>query len=754
MTGGSGESRALRPLWGLTLGAAAGSGFALAVPTAGPGPLHLMMVVAGTLLFALAARRGQHAPIVLWLTAGFAMAGGHGLQTATGRHELAHLIDLEDRVWIRARLVVTEGWTEGRWGWRARVRVLDAQHAHVRVPKLRRCRLEIRGKLKPGELPQPGDIVTGLVSIRGSPGSPLLVTNSRRMIETTSEVQPLPALRGRLANELLGAAGNDADRIRAAELAAALSLGRRDLLPPTRREDWRRSGLAHVLAVSGLHVGLVAGMTWLLLSVGGASPTTTRIVILTVLPTYALLAGASPSAVRAALMGSIFVGARLLGRAIVPMAAVLLAAFLLLFADPSLIAEVSFQLTVLLTAALVRWAPSLSAAIPLPRWLAAAIAVPVIAQLAAAPLVAHHFATAIPGAAAANFLVPWLLGPVVLCSVAATAVAPISSAAAGWLLDLINLGSQTLWIAGTPGRSAELIPPPLPNGLLSCLVIFGLVSLLPGRPAKSGAVAYTATVAAFALWWLVIPPSNATEVELLPVSHGLALRISSEDTHVLMDGGGSRREAAQLLAPTRVRRLAAVIASHGDEDHIAGLTTILRTSDVDALVVPAWLVTNREAVPLIRAARRHDVRIVPVVRGSRLDLADAAVEVLWPPSNDPPADENERSLVARLITDRGTVLLTADIGDAIERRLAATTDLECSIVIVPHHGSRHSASPALLDATTARFALIPAGPQNLHHHPHPEVIGRLDERGIPFRAPIRDGRCGVRWEDGQWRLYP
>ncbi len=754
MTGGSSESRALKPLWGLTLGAAAGSGIAVAVPTVGPGPLHLMMVVAGTLLFAIAVCQGQHAPIVLWLTAGFAMAGGHGLHTAAGRHELAHLIDLDDRVWIRARLVVTEGWTEGRWGWRARVRVLDAQHAHVRVPKLRRCRLEIRGNLNPGELPRPGDVVTGLVSIRGSPGSPLLVTNSRRTIKTTSEVQPLPALRGLLANEILGSAGTDADRIRSAELAAALSLGRRDLLPPTRREDWRRSGLAHVLAVSGLHVGLVAGMTWLLLSVGGASPTTTRIVILIVLPTYALLAGASPSAVRAALMGSIFVGARLLGRAIVPMAAVLLAAFLLLLSDPSLIAEVSFQLTVLLTAALVRWAPSLSATIPLPRWLAAAIAVPVIAQFAAAPLVALHFGTAIPGAAAANFLVPWLLGPVVLCSVAATAVAPLSSAAAGWLLDLIDLGSQTLWIAGTPGRSAELIPPPLPIGLLACLVIFGLVALLPGRPAKAGAVAYTATVAAFALWWLVIPPSIETEVELLPVSHGLALRISSEETHMLMDGGGSRREAAQLLAPIRIRRLAAVIASHGDEDHIAGLTTILRTTDVDALVVPAWLATSREAVPLLRAARRNDVRIVPVVRGSRLDLDGAAIEVLWPPSNDLPADENERSLVARLVTDRGEVLLTADIGDAIERRLAATTDLECSVVIIPHHGSRHSASPALLDATTARFALIPAGPENLHHHPHPEVIERLDERGIPFRAPIRDGRCGARWKDGQWRLYP
>jgi len=750
----SAESQVLKPLWGLTLGAAAGSGTALALPRIGSGWLHLLIALAGAVLFTLAARHGHEAPVVLWLVAGFATVGGHGLHVAADRGELARLIDSEDPVWIRARLVVTEGWAESRWGWRTRVRVLDAQHKDDKIPKLVRCRFEIRGNVQPSELPRPGAIVKGLVSIRGSPHSVLLVATSSGLIQPTPGSHALPAIRGRLADHLLVAAGIDVERIRAAELAAALSLGRRDLLPPTRRDGWRRSGLAHVLAVSGLHVGLVGGMTWLMLSAGGASPTTTRIALLMVLPTYALLAGASPSAIRAALMGVIYVGARLLGRAIVPMAAVLLAALLLLLIDPSLIAEVSFQLTVLLTAALVRWAPSLAAAIPLPRWLSAAIAVPVIAQLAAAPLVAYHFASLVPGAAAANLLVPWLLGPVVLASVAATAVAPLCSTAAGWLLEFVDLGSRFLWFASSPGRMSELIPPNPSFLLLACIVIFGLIALLPGRPAKVGALAYTITVAAFCVWWLLIPPRIRSEVELLPVSHGLALRISSQGSHLLMDGGGSRREAAEMLAPTRVHHLAAIIASHGDEDHINGLTTILRTTVVDNLIIPAWLTRSHDAVPLLREARRRDVRVVPVARGSRIDLGTAALEILWPPAVDPPGAENERSLVARLRLDRGTILLTADIGRTTEHRLLASTDLGCTIIIIPHHGSRHSASPALLDATNARFALIPAGPKNLHHHPHSEVIERLDQRGISYRVPIRDGRCGARWEDGEWRLYP
>jgi competence protein ComEC len=738
----------------MTLGAAAASGLALALPQTGPAWLPLPLFIVGASLFAFAAHRGRDTPLALWLLVGFTVVGAHGLHDAGNRHDLADLIDREDPVWIRARILVTEGWTEGRWGWQTRIRVLESRHDHRSIPKLRRCRLEVRGTVNPGDLPQPGDIVRGLVSIRGSPRSPLLVTNSRSLIQATTEVHPLPALRGRLSDELLAAARTDVDRIRAAELAAALSLGRRDLLAPLRREGWRRSGLAHVLAVSGLHVGLVAGMAWLLLAIGGASPTTTRIVILALLPAYALLAGASPSAVRAALMGSIFVGAGLLGRAVVPMAAVLLAALLLLLTDPSLVAEVSFQLTVVLTAALVRWAPPLTAAIPLPRWLAAAIAVPIVAQLAAAPLVAHHFGAAIPGAAASNLLVPWLLAPVVLASVAATAAAPVCASAAAWLLDLVDLGSRALWLAGAPGRSAELVPPAIPAVLLACVVAFGLVSLLPGRSARIGALAYTSTITAFSAWWLVIPPPPSKIVELLPVSSGLALRISFDGRNLMMDGGGRRREAAQLLAPARIRRLDAVIASHGDEDHIAGLVTILETTAVDTLVVPVWLRSCPEAVPLLRAARRRGVRIIPVVRGSRLDLGPMALEILWPPAAAAPSAENERSIVARLRTAGGPILLTADIGRATEHRLIASTDLDCPVVVIPHHGSRYSATPAFLDAAGARLALVPAGPENLHHHPHPDVIERLDRRGIEYRMPIRDGRCGARWQDGEWTLYP
>ncbi len=240
------------------------------------------------------------------------------------------------------------------------------------------------GTVRSQDLPQPGGVIEALVSIRGSPQSPLLVAPSSRLLETDGKLSSRPRS-SRAPRPRAPGRGTLRCRPHSRRRTRGITGPRPPRSPSARPpRGMERSGLAHVLAVSGLHVGLIAGMAWLLLALFEASPTTTRIVILLVLPTYALLAGGSPSAVRAALMGIIYLGARLLGRAVLPMAAVLLTAFLLLLADPTLIAEVSFQLTVLLTAALVRWAPVVSAAIPGPRWIAIAIAVPIIAQLAAA----------------------------------------------------------------------------------------------------------------------------------------------------------------------------------------------------------------------------------------------------------------------------------------------------------------------------------------------------------------------------------
>lgn len=753
MTDVSSRARALRPLWMLATGSAIGA-LGTALTTVEPRSwLPPAVVVVGLAAAGLALhwrRRGRSAE--LWLLAGLALVGGRGLFDVGENLQLRRLID-DGESMIRARVVIVEGWSPSRWGQRTRVSILTARHQERPFELPRRCRLEVRGEARPDELPEPGSVVEILARVRGTHRSPLLVAASQRLVIDEGDRRLFPTIRNKLAHALFRAAGTDVDRIRTAEVAAALALGRRDLVPQDRRDRWRRSGLAHVLAVSGLHVGLVGGAVWLILALGGASPNTTRLAVLVLVPAYAVLAGAAPSAVRAALMVCIYLLARLLGRALLPMAAVLLAATLLLVAEPSLIIHAGFQLTVVITAALVRWVPVLTEALFGPRWLTGSLSVPVVAQLAAAPLVASHFRTIIPGAIVSNILALPLLVPVILGSVLTVVIAPLWRWMAAGVLDGVGLLLGLLHWLSAPARAVELITPQVPIVITIPVAIFGWIALQHRRWARMGVVAWIGTLMVFGVWWVVPRSAFPPSVEQLPVNDGAAAIIRHGGDAALIDAGRYRREAAEMIAG-RSRELRAVIASHTDEDHIGGMMQILRSYEVDYLIMPAWMMSDPPAVPLLRAARRSGTRILPVASGSAIDLGSIRLEVVWPPLRKPPTLENERSLVARVVFAGGTVLATADIGRTTEYRLARNASLQSDVLLVPHHGSRGSTGPLFLDRVEPSVALIPAAPGNSHGHPSREVLDRLEARGVPYRYPAHDGRCGAKWDGNEWVLFP
>jgi competence protein ComEC len=282
----------------------------------------------------------------------------------------------------------------------------------------------------------------------------------------------------------------------------------------------------------------------------------------------------------------------------------------------------------------------------------------------------------------------------------------------------------------------------------------GWLALQTGRRARAGALLWISACAITGLWWWLRPAPAAPRVELLPVSDGLAAVIAGGGSTLLIDGGRWRDEAAHALADRGHGPMNLVMASHTDEDHVAGLPAVLAAGGVSRLVLPVWMMSEPEVVPLLRAARRGGVTIRRVARGSSIRAGDLAIEVLWPPASDPPAAENERSLVARVLLEDGRVLVTSDIGRPTEIVLSRLGILSSDVLIVPHHGSRHSASSVLLSATRPAVALIPAGPRNIHGHPHREVLKRLDDRGIPYRFPLGHGLCGACLVDGEWKVFP
>ncbi len=744
--------RTLNPLWYLALGLLIGLLLCIHAASLIPGRISVLFLFTGMLAFtALGFLPKRSIPLLLF-GVGLLLGIGRGSRVASELQSRRAFIE-DPGASLRITGRILEGWTATNWGYRSRLRVNEAKHLEDKVNLPRSCRVEIRGTHRE-ELPPPGQEIESLARLRASPERPLLLIASAGMVHRLGPPKGFPALREKLAKSLLEAAGHKISRIRAAELASALALGRRDLMPPERLESWRRGGAAHVLAVSGLHIGIISGLLWIIGILLHLHPNTRRILIIPLISGYALLAGASPSAMRACLMISLYLVSRLIGRAVLPMATILLAVIVLLLWNPLLLFQPGFQLTILITAALIRWLPPIIEALPIPKYLGALLTLPFLAQAAALPLVATHFRALNPATGLVNLAVPFLLSPTIPLSAAATLVAGIAPGLSAHLLDLISLLSSAFSAVSALGWSRLYIPP-APSVLL--LVPMLIAAILAFRYDRAGRIAGPATlflILLLPLSWLLRPGPRPDSVDLLPVSDGTALLLNSADSHILFDGGRFRSDAAEKLADAGIRSLDALILSHADGDHIGGVARILETVPTKEFILPRWLMDDPRIPGLLSRARNRGTRITPIVRGLDFQVGDLRLRTLWPPYHAVSDGDNDRSLVIRARWTAGSILLTGDISRSVDFQLLRRGNIRSDLLLVPHHGSRNSSSTALLDAVSPSIALIPAGPGNLHHHPHSEILRMLRRRHIPSRYPARDGVCGALFDGKRWRAFP
>ncbi|RLE24944.1 MAG: hypothetical protein DRJ65_08930, partial [Acidobacteria bacterium] len=527
MTDPPSPQASLDALWSFMVGVVSAIGLTLIAAATTPPAASAALGVAGGLTLLAGFYADGRRRLLFLLIAGLALGGWRGIEESRHRIDLDVLLENPSPAALRVNMTLLEGWSTGRWGHTTRVRVHDASHTSRAIDLPRRCRLEVRSSAPNVDLPRPGTQIRALVSIKGDAENPLLVAASSDLLQALKAPRGAPAVREYLAESLVKAAGTDPGRIRSAELAAALALGRRDLVPAHRRQGWRASGLGHALAVSGLHVGIVSGTLWLIAVMLGLQPTVIRWILLLAVPGYTILAGSAPSAVRACLMVCLYLVARLMGRAAMPLGTVLVAAVLMLLVSPGLILEAGFQLTVCVTAALIRWTPPLVRRLRGPLWLRGAIAVPIVAQLAAAPIVAFHFKTVTPLAAVVNLGIPLLLTPTIPLAVLSVILAPLWPGGAGWVLELIRISTDALWVIGGLGRHWTLIVPTLPVFILFLLVAAGLPALRYDRFGRVGGTVWIALILVSPVGLFLHRNAPGDGAELLPVGDGLALTLTT-----------------------------------------------------------------------------------------------------------------------------------------------------------------------------------------------------------------------------------
>jgi competence protein ComEC len=567
------------------------------------------------------------------------------------------------------------------------------------------------------------------------------------------------------------------ERGRAGAFLAGFLLGDRSALDPAAGDDLRRIGGLHLLAISGMHVVLVAAVLERALRLAGARGRRAALLRLAAVSLYCALAGGAPSVWRAGVSAAWIEAGLLLGRRVRGAQALALAVLVLLALRPAHALDAGFQLSVLATWGL------LALAAPAGAWLRArsprlgpvvheGFLTTLAAQLVALPCLAVRFGTISALGLVANLLlvpvtnvalVAGLIG-LVLALPAAGLARPFWCVADAAALLTLRLAAG---LARTPAALVPLAPSALACAMLAAaLAALTVPGLVPEAARRGRARAVLAGLALLAAAALVLPvaaprPAGGTlVVTALDVGQGDALLVALPDRRALLvdagdAGPGGDHGARTVLPALRVRgvgRLHAVVASHGDRDHAGGIPAVLRDVACDVVAGPFDVADSLLARARARGGAAGAPRRRALVAGDVLLAGeDYEVRALWPPPGfraDPGWTTNRESVVL-LLTRRGPagdtarVLLTGDIDTLVERRLVEAGLPRCDVLKVAHHGSRTSSADAFLAGTAPRIALASLGRGNRFGHPHADVQARFAARAVAWRATDREGALDV-----------
>ncbi len=553
-------------------------------------------------------------------------------------------------------------------------------------------------------------------------------------------------LRERLAHDLVpGLTGERRG------LVLGFVLGEDEGLSDGLRQSFRRSGLYHLLAVSGQNIAFlvagVLGLAWLC----GIPRRIAEVLALATIAAYVLVVGWQPSVIRAAVAGGLASLAWLAARPRDRWYFLLLGAFTLLVWNPRSVFDPGFQLSfaaVIAIFVMVKPLERLLERTPLPATLRPLIAVSAGCTLMTTPVMIFQFGKVPVYGVLANVAVEPVVPLVLFLGMACVLVAPLAPPAAQALAFLNGLLAAYIafWarlVGALPGAQVGRA-----HLLRLCLVGFFL-ALWPFllRPRLPRLVVLTLT-ALIPLWgWQSRPcphplpaPPDGLRVTFLDVGEGDSTLLQTRDGAVLIDAGPPEADVAGQLRRLGVGRIDLLLLSHPHRDHTGGAAEVLRKLDVE-LVLDAGIPSNEsdERAALVEA-RRRGIPLKLGRAGQELELGDLRLHVLSPTDDSANAggDANEAAIV--VIASYGSVdlLLPADSESPFTLPLA-TKPVE--VYKVAHHGSADDGLPQLLERLQPEIAVISVGRDNDYGHPTPSTLATLAaEQGLRVFRTDQDGR--------------
>ena len=524
-----------------------------------------------------------------------------------------------------------------------------------------------------------------------------------------------------------------------APLVDALVIARRAELDAELRERYTRSGLAHLLSISGLHVGFFAAWLNVLLVRLHLSARARFAAGTLVMFGYVWLLGFPAPATRSAVMLVLLDVAKLRQRVVAPRGLVALAALCVMLADPWAVQSIGAWLSVAAVAAVI-WAGRATERCPKAlRVLAPAAA----ATLLTAPITAYAFGTVAPIGVVANLAAIPLAGLAVPGLMVALLISSSWVAAgAGLCLALLDLVAQAA--AALPGGHFIMIA-----GWRAAAIWIGVLALawwLWTAPRRRWLIAarasFIAALLSLTALFSAVSRRSACDcltVYFLDVGQGdAALLRSPAGRWLLIDGGprGPQGDAGRRVVVPFLRRhgatqLTGVVATHAHLDHYGGLPAVLDAFDPAFVLEPGQPVPDAGYLGFLGAVEADGAEWRPARRGDRLELDGVTLEVVSPDSAwvATQSDINEASVVLLVTYGSTRLLLAGDAGTPTETHLAGRVG-RVAMLKVGHHGSRGASSDRWLDELQPVDAVISVGAKNRYGHPAPETLARLRAHGV------------------------
>ena len=531
----------------------------------------------------------------------------------------------------------------------------------------------------------------------------------------------------------------------------ALLFGDRQQMTFEVEEQYQQFGLVHLLAISGSHIVLLMVIVYFILLRSGVTREIATVCLIFFIPIYMILAGASPSVIRASITGVLMLIAFMCSIRLSSLDALSITAICMLIFDPYLVFNIGFQFSFVGSFALLLSAPLLLESGN--GVIRNSIYISLISQLVSTPILLYHFGYYSPYSIFLNILyVPFLSLIVLPCSIIILICLPIipflAKSFANVLSIGLNLSNDFLsYCESLPFTRLNFGQTPILLVALYCVSIISVLMVWERRISKGMVFIFAGIFLFISTGHYVYPYFRESgSVTFLDVGQGdaILIRLPYDQEIYLIDTGGTIRLNKEewqrkkhefsvgndILIPylqkEGIKKIDKLIVTHGDADHIGAAQELLSNITVKEVVFGR---KEQEAIlekAVKKQALEKEVKISEVGEGESWRVNEAEFFVLAPTGKE--RSENNASIVLWAKLGGITWLFTGDLEEEGEKGLVATyPDLRADVLKVAHHGSNTSSITPFLSAVQPNIAIISVGERNRYGHPHKEVIERFGD---------------------------